>query len=149
MTIDFFVPGIPRPAGSKKAFALKSRGIYTGRVAVVDACKESRDWKTRVSREAATAFERSALMEGPLQVSITFFVSRPKGHFRTGKNADSIRDSAPKHPTTRPDVLKLARAVEDAITGVIWRDDSQIVDERIRKEYSDKPGVGIVIGELQ
>jgi len=32
-------------------------------------------------------------------------------------------------------VLKLARAVEDALTGVIWADDAQIVDEVIRKRY--------------
>jgi hypothetical protein len=37
--------------------------------------------------------------------------------------------------------LKLARAAEDALTGVLWLDDSQIVDERISKAYGDDVGL--------
>jgi predicted short-subunit dehydrogenase-like oxidoreductase (DUF2520 family) len=32
-------------------------------------------------------------------------------------------------------VLKLARGVEDALTGIVWRDDAQIVVEHLEKRY--------------
>lgn len=149
MTIDLFVPGIPRPAGSKRGFALKKAGVYTGRVVITDDCKESRDWKNRVAQEAASvmsAINLRTLLEGPLRVAITFYLPRPKAHFRTGKHASSLRDKAPVHPDKKPDALKLARAVEDALTGVVWRDDAQIVTEHISKRYGHRPGVGVVIG---
>jgi Holliday junction resolvase RusA-like endonuclease len=43
----------------------------------------------------------------------------------------------------KPDVLKLARAVEDALTGILYRDDAQIVTEVLRKRYGDPPRVEI------
>lgn len=146
--ISFFIPGFPKPAGSKRGFAIKRGGVFTGKVAVIDACKTSRDWKSTVSAEARAhvgAFHK--LLDAPLKVSLTFQVLRPKGHFRTGKNATMLRDSAPCFPAQRPDVLKLARAVEDALTGIIWRDDSQIVTERIAKRYADNPGCIVEISE--
>jgi Holliday junction resolvase RusA-like endonuclease len=41
------------------------------------------------------------------------------------------------HPTVKPDLTKLLRAVEDALTGVVWRDDSQIIHQVVNKEYAD------------
>jgi len=128
--ISFFVPGIPKPAGSKRAFALRKAGVLTGRVAVVDASKGSKDWKGDVKRFASEEY-KGPLLDGPLKVTFTFYIGRPKGHFR--KNG--LSNSAPAYPTIRPDLLKYARAVEDACTGVIWSDDSQIVTEVLKKRY--------------
>jgi Holliday junction resolvase RusA-like endonuclease len=72
---------------------------------------------------------------------LTFYTPRPAGHY--GKRG--LRPGAPTRPTTRPDVLKLARAVEDACTGIVWRDDSQIVDEVLSKWFADTHGIGVVV----
>ena len=140
--ISFFVAGIPKPAGSKRGFFIPK----LKRVVITDACKGSKDWKTDVKHAAQECYG-GELLAGPLEVTLTFHVERPTGHFRTGKNSVALRDSAPQFPTTRPDVLKLARAVEDALTKIIWKDDSQIVTERLRKRYSARPGVQIDIME--
>ena len=142
--ISFFVAGTPKPAGSKRAFALKKAGQFTGRVVVTDDCKGSKDWKTDV-RNAAP--KRTALIDAPIRLTLTFLLVRPKGHYRTGKNAALLREGAPTVPTTKPDVLKLARGVEDALTGIIWRDDSLIVTETLRKRFSTRPGVEVEIHE--
>ena len=42
---DFFVEGIPRPGGSKKAFAIKKNGRYTGKTIVTDAGKHTKKWR--------------------------------------------------------------------------------------------------------
>jgi len=132
--ISFFVPGTPKPSGSKRAFALRKAGVLTGRVAVVDASKGSKDWKGDVKRFADEEY-KGPLLDGPLKATFTFYLARPKGHFR--KSGLSIL--APAYPTARPDLLKLARAVEDALSGLVYADDSQIVTEVLRKRYVSGP----------
>ncbi len=128
--ICFDVHGRAEPAGSKKGFLHPA----TKQVMVTDANPRAKSWKQEVASAAAAAY-RGPLLTGPLSVAFVFFVTRPKGHYRTGSNAHLLKDSAPEHPTVRPDLLKLARGVEDALTGVVYTDDSLIVDERLMKMY--------------
>ena len=134
--VEFVIHGTPKPAGSKRAFALKRGGVFTGRVAVTDDCEKSKDWKVTVSYAAAEAMKSSqALMFfGPVRATITFFMPRPKAH-RNSKGA--LKATAPRWPQTKPDVLKLARGVEDAMSGIVYQDDSQIVIERLEKKYAE------------
>lgn len=143
--IAFFVQGIPKPAGSKRGFAIKKGGQYTGRVVISDACKGSRDWKTDVSRAAQNEYQGD-LWDCPITLTLTFYMPRPRSHLRTN---GQLKDNAPKTPTTRPDVLKLARGVEDALTSIIWKDDSLIVNEHLHKRYGERPGVQIEIREAE
>jgi Holliday junction resolvase RusA-like endonuclease len=126
VSVSFTVFGVAQPAGSKKAFVVKGRAVIT------DDAKRSRPWKTQVAQEAGLAMADRPLLDGPLLLELTFWVPRPKGHF----GAKGVRPSAPRHPTVRPDVLKLARAVEDALTGVVYRDDAQICCETLQKAYT-------------
>src|SRR5262245_11285271 len=137
--IEFFVPGAPVAAGSKRAFPImgKDKRLH---VAVSDASgARGKNWRGQISH-AALAARRAADRDlavavelHPLRVALWFYVQRPRSH--TGKRG--LLPSAPTHPTTRPDVLKLARAVEDACTGILWRDDAQMVDELLHKVYAD------------
>ncbi len=78
-----------------------------------------------------------------------FFVTRPREHYGSGKNANILKPSAPSHPTGRPDVTKLIRSTEDALTGIVWRDDAQIVEQIGHKGYAQKPGCHIFVRELE
>jgi Holliday junction resolvase RusA-like endonuclease len=132
--LSFTVLGEPAPAGSKRAFMNK----HTGRISVTDASKRSKPWQAEVKSaaiEAIDAVPLDGLLTGPLTVEFTFFKPRPKNHYGSGKNSGVLKLSAPEFPTTRPDALKLARAVEDALSGVVYRDDAQIVTETLRKRY--------------
>jgi Holliday junction resolvase RusA-like endonuclease len=145
--LEFFVAGIPKPGGSKKAFVNK----YTGRANVVDDSKGSKPWKACVSLAAAEAMTRAIKtpLEGCLAVKMTFYLPRPKGHFGSGKNAGVIKASAPPFPGVKPDLLKLARSTEDALTGIVWRDDAQICWEILVKEYSGvQIGVRITVNKM-
>jgi Holliday junction resolvase RusA-like endonuclease len=82
----------------------------------------------------------------PLRVDITFFFPRPKGHYRTGKNAGQLRDDAPDHHTSKPDRDNSDKAVLDQMTVMrFWRDDAQVCDGRIIKQYDDGRGPGALI----
>lgn len=145
--ITFFVPGICKPAGSKRAFALKKGGVYTGRTVVVDDCKKSRDWKTDVQYAARAAYTGPA-MEGPFIVNLDFRMDRPKSHYRTGKNAGILRSEAPRFPIGKPDIDKLSRAIMDSLTHIIFRDDAQVVSKLATKNYGT-PGVHINLEQIQ
>ena len=141
--LQFFVAGIAKPAGSKRGFFIQK----IKRVVIVDDCAKSRDWKTDVKHEAQRIYH-GPIWDCPICVRFTFYITRPKGHFGTGKNHAAIKASAPQFPTSKPDLLKLARGVEDAITGVVWVDDALIVREVLEKKYADgQPGVGVEIKE--
>lgn len=141
-TISFFVAGIAKPAGSKRGFYIKK----LNRVIITDANPNSKDWKSDVKAEAMKAYSGEPLT-CPLAVRFDFIVPRPKGHFRTGANSHLLRDSAPPFPTSKPDLLKLSRGCEDAMTSIIYKDDAQIVTEHLHKRYGNTPGVQITIAE--
>ena len=102
-----------------------------------------------LAREAARRAIESSGREWPTvaacEVEFVFHRRRPKGHFGSGRNAGVVKASAPAHPTSRPDVLKLARAAEDALTGIVWHDDAAIVDERLRKVWGDREGCTVTV----
>jgi Holliday junction resolvase RusA-like endonuclease len=134
-TLDFVVLGEARPAGSKTAVVTPQ-----GRRNVFDSSgRPGAAWKREVKSAALDALEAAGLagqlLEGPLAVRMTFY-RRPLA--RGGRD----------YPTTRPDVLKLARAVEDALTTVVWRDDAEIVAEGLAKLYGTPERVEISITEV-
>ena len=139
--IEFEVFGSPQPAGSKRSFPFR-RGDGSLGVRVTDDNPKGRDWKIAVAA-AAPKLSPDTLLSGPLTVEFIFELPRPAGHF--GKRG--LLPSAPACPTVRPDVLKLARAVEDALTGVLWRDDSQIVFEALTKRYGERARLMVRVGE--
>lgn len=52
-------------------------------------------------------------------------------------------------PTKKPDSDNIAKAIMDALNGVAFKDDSQIVELRIRKHYGKSPKVQVAIGEVE
>jgi len=141
--IEFFVPGIPAPGGSKKAF----RHHKTGKIMVVDACARNKPWRDRVAAFALD-HQPEKLLTDALELKVDFFMPRPKNHYGTGKNSDKLKPNAPKFNTKKPDATKLLRALEDALTGVIWADDEQIVKQVVRKHYGDNPGAVVTINVI-
>lgn len=136
--VTFTVYGVAQPAGSKRAGMSKS-----GKMFVRDDAKRSRPWKTQVSQAAGDAMNGTGLLDGPLELSVIFTVPRPKGHY----GARGLRPSAPAYPAVRPDVTKLLRAVEDACTGIVWRDDAQVVEQHAVKRYGEPAAVFVTVGE--
>lgn len=146
-TVKFFVPGVAKPGGSKRVFPLfqgqgESKKWLYNRVSDASGTA-GKDWRASVQVFARNVYGERPLMVGALKVIFTFYVQRPKGHF----NKRGLKPSAPLYPVKKPDVLKLSRAVEDALTGIVWRDDAQIVTETILKRYDEKPGVQVEISE--
>ena len=135
--VKFFVPGKAAPGGSKTYFK--------GNMA--PANKNTKPWMAVVSAYAREAYG-GELLTGPLFCSMEFRRLRPKGHYRTNGTL-CLKGQANPYPTTMPDLTKLVRATEDALTGIIFRDDSQVVKQEMSKVYVGRdPGVMITVREI-
>jgi len=137
--IEFVVFGQPAPAGSKTAGRAKD-----GRVFLRDASRGASDWKRSIAQVAGARMAGLELLEGPLNLCVDFFLPRPKSH--VGKRG--VRPSAPFHHLVKPDATKLLRAVEDALTGIVYRDDAQIVMQAVTKGYGEPTRVEIRLYRL-
>lgn len=144
MRAEFVVYGRPQPAGSKRAF----KHAHTSRVIVVDDNPKSKTWKQEIAGAAHNALAGRALFDGPLVLEVTFVLKRPKGHYGTGRNASAVKPSAPAYPVTKPDTTKLIRCLEDALTGVLWRDDAQVVTQYAWKQYGEPECCEVTVRSL-
>ncbi len=139
--INIFVPGVPVPKGSAKAFVVKGRAIVTQ-----DNSSKQKPWASSISYSAMQAMNHARPLSGPFSVNLTFYMPRPKGHYGTGKNSAFIKDSAPGNHVSKPDADKLLRCVLDALTDVIWVDDSQVCEIAVSKQYETiSRGTGVKI----
>lgn len=158
--ISFSVYGKPVPGGSKTTKALydkkgKPRLTKTGRVVTVtfDDAKGNAEWKSKIRSMARYHFKGRKPFTSPLMLKTTFYVQRPQFHFRSN---GELKPNAPKYPTVRPDATKLLRSTEDALSGILWIDDTQVIISMNRKLYAEGkpgsaagPGVHIVVSEIE
>jgi hypothetical protein len=151
MQLDIFIPGTPKPAGSKRAFLIRHKDgspvMKNGRAIIntVDTSgKKGKDWRGDIQAAVLKATEMAPLRTESLTVWMIFYMPRPKSHFRTGKYAGILKDSAPLfyNHLQAPDALKLGRAAEDALSGVLWVDDKQ-VRGWYEKRWSDDGRIGL------
>jgi len=134
--VEFFVPGTPATAGSKKAFY----NAKIKRAMVVPANEEKeRPWRAVVSAFALQEWLDGPIQAGPLLLSTEFVLKRRKGDYGTGRNAGTLRDSAETWTLGKSDCTKFLRCLEDAMTGIIWRDDVQVALQVNAKRYAN-PG---------
>jgi len=80
---------------------------------------------------------------------VVYHFMRPKKHYRTGKHAGELRSDAPPYYKKNPDQDKLDRAVFDALTGFVYRDDCQVVGgfrDKVWIPIDDERGEGALIG---
>lgn len=142
---QFMVRGLPAAQGSKR---------HVGRgVMVEQAGPKLKSWREAVRSEASRVLELDAAagpIDGPVQLTLRFYLPRPKAHYRTGKHAHELRGDAPLFVATTPDVDKLARSTTDALTDAgMWRDDRQVAELVASKVYTDSAyGCLITVGAL-
>lgn len=141
--LSFRVAGHPRPGGSKRGFIIPGQN----RVAMVKAGGQNEiNWRQGVKHAAIEAMNGRDPFLGPLEIEYTFFMLRPKAHSYTGKRRNGeLRDNAPKYHITTPDLTKLIRSTEDAMTAIVFRDDSQVAVVHASKLYSDDGKLGVKI----
>lgn len=127
------ISGLPKPQGSKR--------VYNGRV-VEAAGNALKAWRKAIADECHKQVnEDHKLLLGPVEVNCVFYLPRPK----------TVSEKDRALPIVPPDIDKLARGLLDGIgqSGVIWGDDSQVIELRCVKVYgTDFIGADVKITEL-
>jgi Holliday junction resolvase RusA-like endonuclease len=135
MMTQFTVLGAPRGKERPRAAKLRDR-------TVVYTPKKTRDYE----REIATAYltQCRGMFSGAVSVTICAYFQIPKSTSRK-RVLEMIVDEI--KPTKKPDADNIAKAVCDALNGIAYKDDSQVVDLTVRKHYSKFPRVQVFISE--
>jgi crossover junction endodeoxyribonuclease RusA len=129
------VPGKPEPKGSMRVG--RHGGIFSSNPRL-------KGWQQQIAVAFAAERNGAGVLLGPIYLELVFRFVRPASHY-TAKGA--LRKGAAAYPG-RPDLDKLARGVLDGLTGVLFRDDSQVVELDAAKEYSGAASVLIGWKEL-
>lgn len=143
--LELFVSGRAAPQGSKHARPIyRGNGAnreFTGKVVNVESSKSGVDaWRGDVRAACATVWAGRAPLDGPLVLEVEFIRKRPAG---------APKSYAPD-ANTQPDLSKLVRSTEDAITSAgVWTDDGRVIHTVSSKRCADieeVPGAHIRIG---
>ena len=136
--LQFEVLGRPLPHGSKTALPIVQGGRVVGRRITESGDRRAKAaWRADVREAAARAMNGIPPHRGPVALSVRFYLARPAGHWGTGRNAGELKPSSPYHKLTAPDATKLVRGLEDALTGVCFADDAQVVDLHVSKRFCE------------
>ena len=131
-----YIPGIPD-------IKMRPRATRNGRMYDPNAqAKEASIQKAQMSNEA--------VLTGALIVDMLFEFPRPAGHFGTGKNAGTLKSSAPVYCCNTKDLDNIAKFYCDSFNCIAYEDDRQIVSLTCHKKWtSGVPGVKITITQLE
>jgi len=139
-SITFAVHGLAAPQGSKR---------HIGKGVMVESSKNVKPWRQDVKYAALAAKPTGWDTAPAMALSVVFKFQRPASHL--GKNG--LRPSAPQHCTSarNGDIEKLVRSTHDALTGVLFDDDRQVVTLNATKRYcvqGEQPGAIITLTAL-
>lgn len=131
--------GIPAPQGSKR---------HVGGGRMIEASKKVKPWREAIAEQAYRSNLTDIALDGALMMRVSFYLPRPKGH----SGVKGLRLSAPRWPFRVPDLDKLLRSTNDALTqaGVI-ADDARLVVIHAQKVYADDraSGADIYITQIE
>ncbi|MEV4033453.1 RusA family crossover junction endodeoxyribonuclease [Streptomyces umbrinus] len=129
-TFQLTVYGTPAPQGSKNRNA--HGALYESSAAV-------KPWREAVKFAALDALTHDTQwrpLDEAVRLDVVFTVKRPKHHYGTGRNAGVLKPSAPCFPTGKPDLDKLVRSTQDALTDAgVLADDSCVTAVFAAKAY--------------
>lgn len=126
MNISFTANVKAQPKGSIKSYLVPGAGRFNCRAILTSDNAKLKAFQSEVARCAreAMAGQEMAGKHVPMRLDIEFTFMRPKSVPRS-------RD----YPVVKPDIDKLARAVLDALSGIVYLDDAQVWDCGCKKRY--------------
>ena len=91
----------------------------------------------------------SEKMSKPIKCVLHFYSTRPKSHYKSGKNAHILKETAPKYNVCNKDLDNMVKFVLDALNDKLYNDDSQIIEITCAKSYAvDKGYIHMTFTEI-
>lgn len=107
--------------------------------------KKTADFKKQLHQLATAQFTDEPLT-GSLKVEIKFYRAIQKS---ISKKEHDKRAKNEHRPSVKPDLDNYIKSSLDALTGVIWADDNEIVDLATGKYYAEHPHIELKINQLE
>ena len=133
--IKFEIPGDPQ--GKRRA-----RFVRAGHFIKSYADPKTVNYETYIREMFCIAYPKFVPLEGQLAVEIKAFCGMPKS---VSKKKRALMESGKFKPAKRPEPDNIAKVVLDALTGLGFKNDSQVVRLLVDKSYSDRPRVEIEV----
>jgi Holliday junction resolvase RusA-like endonuclease len=129
--ITMVVEGEPQGKGRPRA---ASRGGFVS----MYTPKKTKDYEQLIATEARASMQGRALIEGPVSVEMEMYHAIRKSWTKKKREMARIGKVV---PTIKIDVDNCLKVFCDALNGVVWKDDVQVVNVTISKRFSDEPCV--------
>lgn len=128
------LPGLPRGKG-------RPRFTVRGRHAVAYTDAKTASFEGALRQTAAIAMAGRAPLSGALALVMSAVFPIPESWSKAKK-----RDAAAGllRPTGKPDCDNILKQI-DGLNGIIFRDDAQIVEATVTKQYGDQPRLTIEV----
>jgi Holliday junction resolvase RusA-like endonuclease len=137
--VTFEVPGDPHGKGRPK-FARRGNFVQT----YTD--KKTTSYEDLVRFHANIAMVDLAPLESAVAVYIYIKLAVPKSY---SKKRSEACLSGLERPTKKPDWDNVAKSICDAMNGIVYIDDTQIVDAHVTKVYAANAGVDVGVKEIK
>lgn len=147
--VSFSVPGKPRGKGRHRSAPLMRNGQPVigkgGRPVVVQHTDDATavyENLVRLRAFDAVQAEGRGLTCAPVSLSVVAVFPVPPS-WPKARRLGALDGSV--HPAKKPDLDNVVKAVKDALNGVVWLDDSQVVDLHATKRYGEAPGLTVTV----
>ncbi len=137
MKFRFTVPGEPMGKG-------RPRVVRRGGFTQTYTPEKTASYENLVKLE----FQRQGgrmMKDGPVYLSIQAWYGIPKS---VSKRKREAMIGGLIWPTKKPDCDNVAKIIADALNGLAWRDDSQVVSLHVCKRFGETPGVRVQMEEV-
>lgn len=140
--IHFVVPGVPVSKGRPRFTIIKPKGRepFVSTYTPPETRKAEADFAT-----CAKQTRPRQAFAGAVRLRLLFVFPVPES-WPQRRRAEALAGRVPH--TTKPDADNLLKLVKDALNGIFWQDDKQIVEVEMRKRYGPAPCTVVDVEEI-
>lgn len=107
--------------------------------------KDTREYEEFIRQEFLSGYPKAKAIETPIRISIVAYHGIPKSY--SARRAEDCFNGTEK-PAKKPDVDNIAKAVLDALNGIAFLDDKQVIAMRVLKAWHYVGHTDVVIEEV-
>ena len=137
--MKFTIPG--EPCGKARP-----RVVRVGNMSRTYTPEKTVSYENLVKLEFQQSANGFFAKEGPVRVQIAAYFSLPKS---ASKKKSALMQAGKIRPTKKPDWDNIGKIVCDALNGIAFKDDSQVVEATVTKQFSTLPRVEVIIEEAK